>query len=387
MKRFKKYIIIICLFVVIMLSILIFFIFRYERLHLKSKARDLLKYVYNVEEGNYKYKYGVLDKEGKIIETNIFIDGNGEIQKDKYGNVRLYIYSNDYCISKTYLGNIEVNENECDGFKDLDVKINKNNTIISFNFNDDVSSYMVSNNDDFNGKWNNIKDNKLILNYFESGKKYIWFKDNVGNISDTLSFEIDCLDVTMGEYNKDLYYCNLSTVIINSSEWIVLDNNKDSITLMKYLPISEKLSHCSSETSTFCSKSNKYRWSNSYINYYLNNIYIDNFKDYELVSYDICDDIDNMNCDNEYCGGYTKDEIENNNWSCNSYTKSKIRILNYYEYNDIANKYNDLSLFKGNYWMSDISSDKGYSSTYNGVYIYEDYFNKLDIRPIITIMK
>lgn len=85
--------------------------------------------------------------------------------------------------------------------------------------------------------------------------------------------------------------------------------------------------------------------------------------------------------------GYTREEIESNKWSCSSYTKSKIRIINYYEYSLLANKYSDMSLFKGSYWMSDISNDKGYSVSNTDVYIYEDYNNKLDIRPIITIKK
>ena len=38
--------------------------------------------------------------------------------------------------------------------------------------------------------------------------------------------------------------------------------------------------------------------------------------------------------------------------------------------------------------MSDISNDNGYSLTSSGdVYIYENYNNKLDVRPIITIKK
>ncbi len=387
MKKFKKYIIIICLFVIVMVGILIFFIFRYDRIHLLNKGKDLVNYVYNLDNGLYKYKYGVLDNNGNIIETNYFIDGTGEIEKDKYGNVRLYIESKEYCIYKTYLGKINVIKDKCNDFKDLEVRLSKNNTIISFDFNNKVSSYMISNNDDFNGKWNDISNNNLILKYYNNGKKYIWFRDNEGNISNVISFDIECLNTSKSNYDKYIFYCNGSTVYINSSEWIVLSNNEKEITLMKYLPLSEKLSHCSSNDSTFCSEGNKYKWSNSYINYYLNNDYINSFKDYDLVSYDICDDIDNKSCDGEYCGGYTREEIESNKWSCSIYTKSKIRIINYYEFSVLANKYSDMSLFKGSYWMSDISNDKGYSVSNADVYIYEDYNNKLDIRPIITIKK
>ena len=185
MKKFKKYIIVIILFIILMISILIFFLFRYDRIHLINKASDLVKYVYNIDEGIYNYKYGVLDN-GNIIETNNYIDGIGKVEKDKYNNVRFYIETNDYCINKTYLGKISINKDKCDSFKDLDVSLNKNNTTISFNFNDNVSSYLISDNDDFNGKWNSI-DNNLVLNYYEEGKHYIWFKDNNGNISKVIS--------------------------------------------------------------------------------------------------------------------------------------------------------------------------------------------------------
>lgn len=385
MKKFRKYIIVIILFVIIMISILIFFLFRYDKIHLINKASDLVKYVYNIDEGIYNYKYGVLDN-GNIIDTNNYIDGIGKIEKDKYNNVRFYIETNEYCISKTYLGKITINKDKCNSFKDLDVSLNKNNTTISFNFNDNVSSYMISDNDDFNGKWNDI-DNNLVLNYYEEGKHYIWFKDNNGNISKVIQFNIECLNTTNSDYDKNIYYCNGSTTKINNEEWIIINNTKNEITLMKYLPLSNKLSHCSNESSSFCNKNLEYRWSNSYINYYLNNDYIKNFNNYDLVSYEICDDVDNKSCDDEYCGGYTRKEIEDNKWKCDTYTESKIRIINYYEYTSIVNKIG-ISFLKGVYWMSDISLNKGYSVTNSGdVFIYEDYNKKLDIRPIITIKK
>ncbi|MCI7084083.1 MAG: hypothetical protein MR938_05290 [Tenericutes bacterium] len=388
MKKFKKYIIIIILFVIVMIGILIFFIFRYDRIHLLNRTRDLLGYIYTIDEGKYNFKYGILDN-GNITKTDYYIDGTGKVEKDKYGNVRFYIKSKEYCIYKTFLGNINIQKGECSEFKDLEASLNKNNTTISFEFKYPVSEYLISNRDDFKGEWKDISNNNLILNYYEEGIHYIWFKDTDGNISVPIKFTVECLNTTKSDFNKNIFYCNGSTVYIDKEEWIIIDNSFDKITMMKYLPISEKLAHCSGENSSFCNKNDKYKWSNSYINYYLNNVYIKNFslKD-DLLEYDICDDIDNKNCDGEYCGGYTKEEISSNNWSCNKYTKSKIRIINYYEYSLIVNKFKDISLFKGNYWMSDISNDNGYSLTSSGdVYIYENYNNKLDVRPIITIKK
>lgn len=388
MKKFKKYIIIIILFVIVMIGILIFFIFRYDRIHLLNRTRDLLSYVYTIDEGKYEFKYGVLDN-GNIKKTDYYIDGTGKIEKDKYDNVRFYIKSKEYCVYKTFLGNINIQKGECSEFKDLEASLNKNNTTISFEFKYPVSEYLISNRDDFKGKWKDISNNNLILNYYEEGIHYIWFRDIDGNISEPIKFTVECLNTTKSDFNKDIFYCNGSTVYIDKEEWIIVDNSFDEITMMKYLPISEKLSHCSGENSSFCNKNDKYKWSNSYINYYLNTVYIKNLslKD-DLLEYEICDDIDNNTCDEEYCGGYTKEEINSNNWSCSKYTKSKIRIINYYEYSLLVNKFKDISLFKGNYWMSDISNDNGYSVTSSGdVYIHENYNNKLDVRPIITIKK
>ena len=44
-----------------MVGILIFFIFRYDRVHLLNKGKGLLNYVYKLDNGLYKYKYGVLN--------------------------------------------------------------------------------------------------------------------------------------------------------------------------------------------------------------------------------------------------------------------------------------------------------------------------------------
>ena len=71
MKKFKKYIIIIILFVIVMIGILIFFIFRYDRIHLLNRTRDLLGYIYTIDEGKYNFKYGILDN-GNITKTDYY---------------------------------------------------------------------------------------------------------------------------------------------------------------------------------------------------------------------------------------------------------------------------------------------------------------------------
>ena len=375
-----------------MIGILIFFVFKYEELHLLSKSRDLLSYLYTLDAGEYNFKSGSIYNENKIFNNTYYFDGNGKIKIDKYNNVSFLIESNEYCVSKTALGSIKIEKSKCGEFVNIDAKVVKNNNIISFNVNKNDLDYMISKRDDFKGEWihKNYKDN-IILKSYDTSKYYIWFRDVAGNVSDAYSYQVECFLSNKGEYEKDKYYCDGSIVSLNDINYIVVNDNENEITLMKQNPLEEKLYHCTDKVSDYCyytnSEINKYKWSNSYINYYLNNDYINSFKDYDLVSYDICDDIDNKSCDGEYCGGYTREEIESNKWSCSIYTKSKIRIINYYEFSVLANKYSDMSLFKGSYWMSDISNDKGYSVSNADVYIYEDYNNKLDIRPIITIKK
>ena len=128
---------------------------------------------------------------------------------------------------------------------------------------------------------------------------------------------------------------------------------------MKQNPIDEKLSQCTSEVSEYCyyteNDTNKYKWSNSYINYYLNNVYIKTLSS-ELSSKikedAICDDFINVGCtDNEGCGGYTEEEITKNNYTCNNYSKSKIRIISYNEYVKLYDSVKNKSILKGNYWI------------------------------------
>ena len=95
MKNVKKYILIISLFLIVMISLLIFFILRYEELHLLSKSRSLLTYLYTLDSGEYKYKSGAIYNENKVFDTNYYFDGIGNIKIDKYNNVKLNIIVGD----------------------------------------------------------------------------------------------------------------------------------------------------------------------------------------------------------------------------------------------------------------------------------------------------
>ena len=196
--------------------------------------------------------------------------------------------------------------------------------------------------------------------------------------------------------HKNVFYCSGSTIVLDNYEWVVIEDNNRNTKLMKYLPIDEKMSPCTKEYSEYCyyskTTNNVYTWENSYINYYLNNVFIEKLSNEiknNLEEIEICNEYDNYNCDNESCGGYSKDEIEYNNYTCNNYIKSKIKIISFDEYNYVYGRSKDKKVINGNYWaINSYSNDKGSSVQYNyDFYILEDLNNKLDIKPIITIRK
>ena len=398
MKSVKKYILIISLFLIVMVGLLIFFIFRYEELHLLSKSRGLLTYLYSLDSGEYKYKSGAIYNENKVFDTTYYFDGNGNIKIDKYKNVSFIIESNDYCVSKTSLGNIKIDKNKCGEFVNIEANVVKNNNIVSFNVNKSNLDYMISNKDDFNGEWVHIdyKDN-IIIKSFDEDKHYIWFKDSDGNVSDVYSYNVECFLGDKGEYAIDKYYCEGSVVSIDDINYIVLSDSEKEITLMKQNPLDIKLNHCTDRVSEYCyydgEDINKYKWSNSYINYYLNNEYIKTLsKDItsKLKEEAICDDFIEIGCLNdEGCGGYTESEITNNKYTCNNYSKSKVRIISYNEYVNLFDKVKKHSILNGNYWLMSLGENgKGSSVQYDyNVYVLEEFTSKLDVKPVITILK
>ena len=397
MKKRNRLKIAVLIFIIIMFIIIIFFMIRISNIKELNKSKQLLSYLYTLDSGDYSFKDGKVYNNDILLNERVFLDGNGSINIDKYKNVRFLIDSDNKCIYKTYLGNIKMNNKKCSSFDSIDVLIAKNNSKISFILNKNNLDYKISYKDDFKGEWihKDYKDN-LVLKEFNDGDNYIWFKDELGNISEVLKFNVDCLLTKDAKYDPSVFYCSGSTISLDNIDWVVLEDNNKYIKLMKYTPIEEKMSHCFNEKSDYCyySKESKmpYKWSNSYINYYINNTFIQKLSDYTkkyLKTYYICDEYNNYTCDNEICGGYTKEEIEYNDWKCTNYTSSKIKIISYDEFNRAYIKIKDKDILDGNYWsLNSYKDEKGSSVSYNyEFYILEDYTNKLDVKPIISIEK
>lgn len=382
-----------------MIYILSYFSGKFVDLDYKNVGTAILSKAYEMETGEYQFKDGVISNGKKVYSSDDFnIVGNGVINKDKYGNVKFYIDSDGKCIYKNSLSGVKLVNSKCKGFEKLIVDIIKNNNTVSFSSLDDNLSYKISEDDNFVGEWINDKHSgNITLNKYSEGTNYIWFKDKNGNISDVMEFSIDCLNADGAGYNKDVFYCSGSVIKLDSMSWIVVSDNSNEITLMKKNSLEGKMSHCDSFISDNCyyvDENNKvpYKWSNSYINKYLNNEFLEElsqYTKYNLVNMEICDEFDNMTCNNESCGGLKKEEINKYGFSCNNYTYSQVRLLSYNEYNKLFNKLKENTLIKGQYLLiNSYVLDKAslVDSNYE-VYIMEDILSFNKIKPVITLKK
>ena len=164
----KKYIVVIIIFMILMVLILFFFMNKYNSIHTINKSKEMLKYLYTLNEGEYIFKDGfILSSNGSVISEKYYFNGNGNINIDKYKNVRFKIDYNKKCISKTYVGNIEILNDKCGDFENINVETIKNNKTVSFTSNKSNLEYKISSNDDFTGEWTqqNYKDNIIINSY------------------------------------------------------------------------------------------------------------------------------------------------------------------------------------------------------------------------------
>ena len=378
-----------------MILSLLFFMDRFDNLDARNKTNSLLKDLYELDEGIYSLKDGILYQNDYKVSNKTYVKADGDINIDKYNNVRLSLSYKDRCIFKTYMGKIEIEKRVCDGFKDIDVTINRNNNKISFVSDVKNLDYKLSSSDDFKGEWisEDYKDN-IVLRKYNEGKNYIWFKDSEGNLSNVYEFEVECFRSTKSKYDNSVFYCSGSTVKVDNIDFVVVKDTNISTTLMKYLP-DIKINQCYSSNNIYCyyekNDKNTYNWENSYINYYLNNEFLSKLssKTRELLDdSEICIDEDSV-CDDESCIGRTKEEIVSNEYICNKYTSSKLRLITYDEFNYVYGRASNKDVLNGNYWaLNSFYKDYGSSIQYNlDFYVYENLTNELDIKPVIVLRK
>ena len=132
-KSNKKYMLFLIIFLLLMILVLMYFMNRYNNIDIKNKSNTLLKDLYDMDTGKYHLKHGVLYTDNDyIISNKLYIFGDGEIVIDNYHNVKFLIDYNNKCISKTFLGNIKIDNNKCGKFDVIDIEMNRNNSKISF---------------------------------------------------------------------------------------------------------------------------------------------------------------------------------------------------------------------------------------------------------------
>lgn len=382
MKKNYKYVIVVITFLLIMAGIIFYFKERYNKIVYKNSANHLLKEVYNLEMGDYIFSHGYLiNSMGKKINDVKYFDGNGNINKDKYGNVKFFINTDDYCLYKTSLGKIRVSEHKCSSYGKIDLEQTSNNSVISFK-SDKFLYYKVSNHDDLKGDWI-YGGNDIVIKSFDEGDNYIWFKDSEGRLSDVIKYNMSCIYTEGNKYDENIYYCIGSSIVIDGTDWLVVDMSNDEMTLMSRYAIGSM---------PLYEGTKDYKWSNSNVYFKLNNDYINSLpssiKDKILVK-SICNNYSIQGCkNNEGCGGYLKEVINENNWYCSDYVDSKVRLLSYDEYNRIY-----MSPHKNNfiseYWIiNTFEKNKGSVIQSNGeVYIMEDLFSSINVKPVITISR
>ena len=71
MKQGIKYTIIIILFFIAMFFVVSIFSNRYDKVEYENLGKNLLKKLYDLEEGDYSYKYGVLSNSKNIYRWEI----------------------------------------------------------------------------------------------------------------------------------------------------------------------------------------------------------------------------------------------------------------------------------------------------------------------------
>ena len=397
MKKVGRYILVFVIFVLLMSFIFVYFTFRKQQNRLMNNGRELLNYLSKLNEGEYSFKKGLIyTSSGSLVDQKYFFDGNGSISIDKYGNVGFKINSNKNCVYKNKAGNVEADKT-CPSNDELKVEIVKNNDVVSFITNRDNVSYKLSKLDNFSGNWTPANGKNVVLTSYYSGDNYIWFKDENGVLSQTYTFNLECLNSNGDNYDKSVYYCMGSKVKLDNKEWLVLESKSNYTTLMLADSLIDRLNMCTNTASKYCfytrNMDNSYKWSLSYVNYYLNNIFIKELSEdtvSKLISREICDVYSDSGCDDDKgCGGYLKEEITLHKYTCDKYSTSKIRIITYEEYNEVHQNVKDMKDFVGNYWILN-SYGKDVCSTVEekgNVYIKEDPTNKKEVRPVITISK
>ncbi len=395
MKKVWKYLIVFIVFILIMILIFLYFTYKRENIKIINNGKELLNEISDLNEGKYNLKDGlVYSSTGSLIKSKYLFGGNGDINIDKYGNVSFDILYKNRHICKYSVGKVSVN-NKCIQ-KELKLEMSKNNDIVSFMSNYDNLYYKISTKDDFIGEWIKSDSKNIVISSYSSKDNYIWFKDENGILSDVYTFYVDCLNTNSSEYDSNTFYCLGSKVKLDNKEWIVLNSKSDLTTLMLSDSLIDRLYMCTKEESDYCFYTNEltrsYRWSLSYVNYYLNNEFINELSDKTkslLIDNYICDNYNDSGCDDSGCGGYLKETIKRKQYTCDNYTTSKVRIISYEELNLLFNSLKNTKDILGNYWILN-TYGKDVASTIElkgNVFILEKPTNKKEVRPVITLSK
>lgn len=287
----------------------------------------------------------------------------------------------------------------------IETNVIGSSVIVKASDNVGVYAYAYNTKNEIPDNWynaNNKKEFETTLRIISQGRYYMWVKDEMGNISNTASFDLLCRS---GKFNgiDETIYCPYSRINAFGYNWHVLEDREGEITLFMDSGELKELSHCSTKESVlFCYYKNKndygsYSWGKSLINEYLNKDFKDTLKDVKYISSSVCNDEGGIKgcINNDGCGGYlSKDVNDLNNFCHSQYISSDIRLLSLSEYNrileDLGN--GDKSWLFGNkrYWTMNTWKYPYYvpSIDIDGSYIVDEKStSKLDVRPVMVVKR
>lgn len=294
--------------------------------------------------------------------TKIELSNNGIITTNTYDNlstVSLNVLNPNRYTTKVYYGISITNNSSRAGFVNLVKEDIPNGFIFDKNYPENAGWFEV---DGMLG--NRSLDNTVVYPNETVYLQIVLFlpaRDEAGTFINTASIaeitEYNSINETLdAEYVNDdeyevgdtLRYAGVNFHVIG-----VTPNGSEQILTLLADATQTSMNHGTSV----------YKWSNSNINGYLNNEWINthNLDSSKLYDFNICDDASGLFNSNANGG-----VVNANSCASNIYTTSKVRLLTQTEFNTLINNLTDSSfLLNGDFWLMDAVYATTNSNTYN----------------------
>ena len=315
--------------------------------------------------------------------TRIDLTNNGSITTNNYDNlstVSLSVINPKRYTAKVYYGISITNNSNKAGYINLVKEDIPNGFIFDKNYPENAGWFEVD----------GMVGNRTLENTLVSPNETVYLqivlflpaRDEAGTFVNTASvaeiteYNPIVRNITDNEYvNEDQYvvgdtlrYAGVNFHVIGAAP----DGNEQILTLLA--DSGESMSHMTSN--------GVYKWSNSNINYYLNNEWLNNtnINPSSLVPFYICDDASGLFNSNANGG-----VVNPGSCASNLYTTSNVRLLTQAEFNALINNLTDSSfLLNGDFWLMDAVYATANENTYD---IYGNLNADYDTSSLVKYVK